>query len=384
MPILTESPPELAREFRAVWVATVGNIDWPSRRGLPAEVQQAELLAILDRAATIGLNAVVFQVRPGADALYPSSLEPWSEYLTGTMGVAPDPYYDPLEFAIREAHLRGMELHAWFNPYRARHPSARSPIASSHISRTHPDLVERYGTHLWMDPGEPEVQDRSVAVILDVVRRYDIDGVHIDDYFYPYQERTPRGRLIPFPDDASFARYRAAGGPLQRNDWRRDNVDRLVERLYREIKQTKRWVKFGISPFGIWRPGYPAQITGLDAYETLYADARKWLANGWLDYFSPQLYWRIGQEAQSYPVLLDWWASQNSLDRHIWPGNYVDRVGSGGVGWPAEEIVAQIHAKGLLASPCIYGLSSYSARTLKPRSFRCNPERGKKRQKKEE
>lgn len=341
-PVLTEPPPEIAREFRAVWVATVGNIDWPSSPGLPTEQQQAELIGILDRAKALGLNAVIFQVRPGADALYPSSLEPWSEYLTGTMGRAPEPFYDPLEFAVREAHLRGLELHAWFNPYRARHPSGRSPISADHISRTRPDLAKRYGTHIWMDPGEPEVQDRTVDVILDVVRRYDVDGIHIDDYFYPYQERNSAGRLIAFPDDASYARYRATGGTLERADWRRSNVDRLVERLYREIKDSKRWVKFGISPFGIWRPGYPEGVTGLDAYESLYADARKWLANGWVDYFSPQLYWRIDQEGQRYPLLLDWWVRQNQFGRHIWPGNYLDRVQGDGRGWPAGEILAQI------------------------------------------
>ncbi|HEX6926883.1 MAG TPA: family 10 glycosylhydrolase [Longimicrobiaceae bacterium] len=332
---------DLPREFRGVWVASVGNIDWPSRPGLPVEQQQAELIRILDTAVALGLNAVIFQVRPAADALYVSPLEPWSEYLTGTMGQPPQPLYDPLEFAIREAHLRGLELHAWFNPYRARHPSGRSPISPDHLSRTRPDLVKRYGTHLWMDPGEPEVQDRTVEVIVDVVRRYDIDGVHIDDYFYPYQERNRSGRLIAFPDDESYRRYRAVGGDLPRDDWRRENVNTLVARLYREIKEAKRWVKFGISPFGIWRPGYPPSVRGLDAYGTLFADARKWLANGWVDYFSPQLYWRISAPEQSYPVLLGWWAEQNTFGRHLWPGNYIDRVGDSRQ-WPAEEIVAQI------------------------------------------
>ena len=356
-----EPPPELPREFRAVWVASVSNIDWPSRRGLPAEQQQAELIRILDDAAALGLNAVIFQVRPAADALYASPHEPWSEYLSGTMGQPPQPYYDPLEFAVREAHARGLELHAWFNPYRARHPSGRSAISADHLSRTRPDLVERYGTHLWMDPGEPEVQDQTVRVIVDVVQRYDIDGVHIDDYFYPYQERDGRGRLIEFPDEESYRRYRAAGGPLARDDWRRENVNTLVARLYREIKETKRWVKFGISPFGIWRPGYPASVRGLDAYTTLYADARKWLADGYVDYFSPQLYWRIDAPEQSYPVLLDWWAQQNTFDRHLWPGNYIDRVGDSRQ-WPAEEIVAQVEVT--RAHPGSTGNVFFSMKTL--------------------
>lgn len=334
--------PEIPREFRGVWVASVGNLDWPSRPGLSTERQQAELVAILDRAVELGLNAVIFQVRPAADALYASPHEPWSEYLTGEMGRAPEPFYDPLEFAVREAHRRGLELHAWFNPYRARYSSPKSPVSRDHISRARPDLVHRYGPYVWMDPGEPAVQDHSVRVILDVVRRYDIDGVHIDDYFYPYREYDRRGRLIAFPDDSSYARYRRRGGALGRSDWRRENVDRLVERLYTEIKREKRWVKFGVSPFGIWRPGHPEQIRGLDAYEEIFADARKWLANGWLDYFAPQLYWPIEQHAQSFPVLLDWWVEQNHHGRHIWPGSHSDRVTMGARRWPASEILAQI------------------------------------------
>lgn len=339
--VVDASWPALRREFRGAWVASVANIDWPSRPGLPVPQQQRELIALLDRAAEIGLNAIVLQVRPAADALYASPYEPWSEYLTGQMGRAPEPLYDPLEFAVAEAHRRGLELHAWFNPYRALHPSARSAVSADHISRTRPDLVRRYGTHLWMDPGEPDVQAHSIRVILDVVRRYDIDGVHIDDYFYPYRERDSRGRQIAFPDDPSWGRYLAAGGTLNRDDWRRGNVDQFVQHLYREIKEVKPWVRFGISPFGIWRPGNPPQIQGFDAYEQIYADARKWLVNGWLDYFTPQLYWPIAQTPQSYPVLLRWWTEQNPLGRHIWPGNYTSRAAGDGR-WPDTEIVGQI------------------------------------------
>jgi uncharacterized lipoprotein YddW (UPF0748 family) len=341
-PELAPPAPEIPREFRGVWVAAVSNMDWPSRPGLPVDRQKAELVAMLDRAQRLGLNAVLLQVRPAGDALYPSLYEPWSEYLTGRMGAAPVPYYDPLQFAIEEAHQRGLELHAWFNPYRARHPSARSPASPDHISRTHPSLVRRYGTHLWMDPGEPSVQDHTVRVILDVVRRYDVDGIHIDDYFYPYREYDATGKLIPFPDEASYTRYQQRGGRLSRDDWRRDNVDRLIERLYTEIKREKPEVKFGISPFGIWRPGHPAQIRGLDAFQEIFADARKWLNNGWLDYFSPQLYWPIEQTAQSFPVLLNWWVEQNHAGRHIWPGGYSGRVGMGSRPWPAREIIDQI------------------------------------------
>jgi uncharacterized lipoprotein YddW (UPF0748 family) len=338
----TTAPP-IRREFRGAWVASVSNIDWPSRPGLSTAEQQSELLDILDRAAQVGLNAVILQVRPAADALYPSKYEPWSEYLTGEMGRAPEPLWDPLAFAVQEAHARGLELHAWFNPYRARNTDGESPAARSHISRTHPELVRRYGKYLWMDPGEPAVQAHSLRVILDVVRRYDIDGVHIDDYFYPYREPSRRGGYIPFPDDRSWRRYRRAGGTLARDDWRRRNVDTFVRRLYDAIKDEKPWVKFGVSPFGIWRPGHPAEVRGLDAYEQLFADSRKWLANGWLDYFAPQLYWPIDAPAQSYPALLEWWVGENAKGRHVWPGNYTSRsAGLATPNWPASELVEQV------------------------------------------
>src|SRR5688572_30204683 len=198
--------PSMPREARGVWVATVGNMDWPSRRGLPTDSQKAELRAILDRVKELNINLVIFQVRPAGDALYASTLEPWSEYLTGTQGKAPDPYYDPLSFAIEEAHARGLELHAWFNPYRARHPSSRSDFAPLHLARTKPELVRKYGTHIWMDPGEAEVQEHSLKVISDVVKNYDVDGIHIDDYFYPYREYE-KSKLIDFPDERSWRKY---------------------------------------------------------------------------------------------------------------------------------------------------------------------------------
>ena len=336
--------PEPRRELRGVWVATVANIDWPSRPGLPPDSQRAELMAVFDRAEALHLNAVVFQVRPHGDALYRSQLEPWSEYLTGAQGQN-DPGWDPLEVAVAEAHRRGMELHAWFNPYRASHPIAKSPIAATHISRTHPELVRRYGRYLWMDPGEPAVQEHTLRVVLDVVRRYDVDGVHIDDYFYPYPETDSARATIDFPDSASYARYRAAGGRLPRDDWRRENVNALVRRLDREIHRAKPWVKFGISPFGIWRPGYPPQITtSFDQYAMLYADARRWLREGWGDYFSPQLYWPIARTGQSYPVLLDWWARENVRGRHLWPGNFTSRTFEGDpTPGPASEIIGQVY-----------------------------------------
>jgi uncharacterized lipoprotein YddW (UPF0748 family) len=341
-------PPSPSREFRGAWVASVANIDWPSKPGLTTNQQQTQLIAILDRAAKLKLNAVILQVRPASDALYQSNYEPWSEFLTGQMGKAPAPYYDPLAFAVEEAHKRGLELHAWFNPYRARHPQSKSIVAANHISKTHPELVKHYGKYLWLDPGEKAVQDYTIDVIMDVVRRYDIDGVHIDDYFYPYPEKDKRNKNIDFPDEISWHKYQQSGGTANRDDWRRENVNTLVQRLYQNIKSTKPWVKFGVSPFGVWQPGYPKQLgkdQAFNAYQEIYADSRKWLMNGWVDYLSPQLYWKIGQAQQSYPVLLNWWIEQNTQGRHIWPGIFTSRVGqNSNAAWPAKEIIYQIKA----------------------------------------
>lgn len=346
----TCAAPELRREFRGVWVASVSNIDWPSKQGLSTDEQKVELLAILDRAQAEHLNAVIFQVRPAADALYKSSIEPWSEYLTGKQGKAPEPAWDPLQFAVEQSHLRGIELHAWFNPYRARHPSAKGRLATRHIANTSPALVKKYGTHLWMDPGESAVRARTLRVVLDVVKRYDIDGVHLDDYFYPYKEKTSRG-TTDFPDGRSWKKYVKGGGKLSRDDWRRENVNLLVRQLNTKIHEAKPWVKFGISPFGIWRPGHPEQVKGFDSYEQLYADSRLWWDKGWVDYLTPQLYWPIGKVEQSYPVLLKWWGDQSAQGRHLWPGLYTSRVTAAtpaGNGlstsnpWVADEIVAQV------------------------------------------
>ena len=331
-------PPQPLREFRGVWIATVANTDWPSKRGLSTAEQKTELISILERAAQLKLNAVIFQVRPACDALYASQIEPWSEYLTGTMGKAPDPYYDPLAFAIEEAHKRGLELHAWFNPYRARHFMNNSPVAPNHISKTHPELVRSYGKFLWLDPGEHGVQDYSLSVVMDVVKRYDVDGVHFDDYFYPYPEKNAASRDLDFPDDASWKKFGERSG-LSRNEWRRENVNAFIERVYQSIKATKPWVKFGISPFGIWRTQNPPQIKGFDAYAKLYADSRKWLANGWLDYFAPQLYWQIEQPKEpSFSTLLNWWTEQNPKGRNLWPGLALYKAGP----WKPDEIPNQI------------------------------------------
>jgi uncharacterized lipoprotein YddW (UPF0748 family) len=330
--------PPLQREARGMWIATVANIDWPSRSGLPAEQQRGELREILDLAAAAGVNMVVLQVRPAGDAVYASALEPWARLLTGTQGG--DPGYDPLAFAIVEAHARGMELHAWVNPFRAGNTSDTLLLAASHIARAQPDLVRVYGSQLWMDPGEPATQDHTMRVILDIIARYDIDGIHADDYFYPYPQYDAGGRLLPFPDAASYARH---GGVLALDDWRRANIDRFVERLYREVRALRPALKVGISPFGIWRPGHPPGVQGLDAYATIYADSRKWLQQGWVDYLAPQLYWSISAPQQSYPALLDWWLAQNTAGRHVWPGLAAYRVNNGtSSAFTMQEIPDQI------------------------------------------
>lgn len=412
--------PTPQREFRAAWIATVANIDWPSKKGLSTEQQKAELIALLDKSVALNLNAVVLQIRPSADALYASRIEPWSEYLTGTMGRPPKPFYDPLKFAVDEAHKRGLQLHVWLNPYRVRHSDAKTPPSPVHVSSAYPEIVREYGDYLWFDPGEPESLQRFIDVVTDVVKRYDIDGVHIDDYFYPYPINDKDGKPVPFPDDASYARamtamevedaHGEAGGhgeeaahgeeaehaeepehaeetpaheeeaahgeesehaaadehgeeaahgeedahgepaakpKMSKDDWRRQNCDRLVEEMYKAVKKEKPWVLVGISPFGIWRPGHPEGIQGLDQYATLYADAKKWLNEGWVDYFTPQLYWQI-EGPQSYPKLLAWWSQENTKQRHLWPGNGAHSVRKSADvpparnAWPAEEVIKQI------------------------------------------
>jgi len=359
---ILKSLPSPEREFRAVWIATVDNIDWPSEPGLPVHRQKAEMLEILDRAAMMNLNAVIFQIRPTADAMFSSELEPWSYYLTGENGLAPDPYYDPLEFAVEEAHKRGIELHAWFNPYRAYHPTAPDTLAENHVSHLFEEAVHKYGEQRWMDPGSKETTEHSVSVIMDVVERYDIDGVHLDDYFYPYSINDADGNRVEFPDSTFFARR---DGRLELGDWRRKNVDDFVEGLYLKIKERKPWVLFGISPFGIWRPGYPEGVTGFDAYANLYADARKWLEEGWIDYLTPQLYWAMDSSGQPYGKLLDWWVEQNRKNRHLWPGNFTSRIIlNGNSHWEPEEVISQVrHTR---AIPGATGNVHFSMRAIMP------------------
>ncbi|HZF00616.1 MAG TPA: family 10 glycosylhydrolase [Methylomirabilota bacterium] len=327
------TPPTVAREFRGAWITCVAtNADWPSQSGLTVAQQKAELIALLDHAAQLKLNAVILQVRPACDAMYSSSIEPWSEYLTGTQGRAPEPVYDPLAFAIEEAHKRGLELHAWFNPFRARHNLAKSPAAANHISKTHPEFIRNYGDLQWLDPGEPAVRAYVLRVIMDVVKRYDVDGIQFDDYFYPYFDKS----VGDFPDYATWKKY---GNGQDQGDWRRANVNQFIQSVYQNIKTAKPWVKFGVSPFGIWRPGNPPQIKGLDAYATLYADSRLWLASGWVDYLAPQLYWPIDDAPHSFPILLNWWTQQNVKSRDVFSALNAAAVGDK---FSANEIARQI------------------------------------------
>ncbi|MCI0692812.1 family 10 glycosylhydrolase [candidate division KSB1 bacterium] len=320
-------PPK--REFRGAWIATVINLDWPSAPGLNPQSQRQELIRLLDELQAAGINAVIFQVRSECDAMYASTIEPWSYWLTGGQGRAPSPFYDPLQFAVQEAHKRGMELHAWLNPYRAAREIGSYTNAPNHVSVQHPDWLFRAGNTRVLDPGLPMVRAYVTSVVMDVVTRYDVDGVHFDDYFYPYPPDQ-----ITNQDDATFTNY--SRGFTNRGDWRRDNVNLLINMIHDSIQVVKPYVKFGISPFGIWRNGVPTGITGLDAYNTIYCDALAWLQQQTIDYLTPQLYWPFGG-GQDYGKLMPWWASQMN-GRHLYVGQAAYRIPN----WPANEMPRQI------------------------------------------
>lgn len=313
------------REFRATWVATVNNIDWPSKPGLSPARQQQEALIMLNRLQQLGMNAVIFQMRPAADAFYPSDIEPWSRYLSGKPGE--NPGYDPLEFWIDECHKRNMEFHAWFNPFRVA-LKFDEPLAANHIAFQHKDWVIKYGNALYFDPGIPETRQFITDVVVDVVRRYDLDAIHFDDYFYPYP-------IIgeAFPDTLSFRKYRRNFSDEQLEDWRRDNVNLTIEQLSKAIKSVKPWVKFGISPFGVWR-NMANDIRGSKTsagntnYDHLYADVIKWMEEGWIDYLLPQLYWYIGHPAADFKTLCEWWKDY-SYDRALYVGHGLYKSDSG-------------------------------------------------------
>lgn len=292
-------------EWRAAWIATVNNIDWPSSPGLSSEKQKEELITYLDLFKELNFNAIILQVRPTADALYMPDLEPWSIYLTGHQEKSPDPLYDPLAFAIKEAHARGMELHAWLNPYRVLQDTADiEKMASDHLYFSRPELFVRHGKKLYFDPAYPDTRDFLVKVVKNLVDAYDVDGIHFDDYFYPNND---------FEDSVSFARHSRGYKPEDKMAWRRENVNLVIEQLRDTIKATKPYVKFGISPYAVWRNlredprGSDTRSFGYTNYDHLHADVLHWMEEGWLDYVLPQLYFNIGYENADFNVLADWW-----------------------------------------------------------------------------
>jgi uncharacterized lipoprotein YddW (UPF0748 family) len=349
---------QLSHEFRAAWIATVENIDWPSRGNYNSEKQKQEYIDLLDMHKRNGMNAVIVQVRPATDAFYPSPYEPWSQYLTGKQGKAPFPYYDPLAFMIEEAHKRGMEFHAWCNPYRAEMKIGRSSIAPDHVTRTHPEWFVTYGDKRYFDPGNKEAQEYVVKVVRDMVQRYDIDGVHFDDYFYPYRIAGKE-----FPDEKS---YRLHGNGMSKEDWRRSNVDSIILKLHNAIREENSYCKFGISPFGVWRnddkdPMGSATRAGVTNYDDLYADILLWLRNGWIDYVAPQLYWEIGHKAAPFEVLLDWW-SKHTYGKHCYIGLGIYRAGSNTAWKDPNQLPRQIQA--MRKYPEIQGAIYFSSRSF--------------------
>lgn len=333
---ISEKLPDINREFRGVWISTVANINWPSKNNLTVTQQKEEVIQMLDMLQSYNFNVVILQARPSADALYKSSLEPWSYFLTGETGKMPFPYYDPLEFWISEAHKRGLELHVWMNPFRATH-STSGPINAQSMVRKMPNQIVKLRNGMyWFDPADPETQNHVSNVVKEILKNYDVDGIHFDDYFYPYKEYNGGA---DFPDNKSWLIYQKSGGTLSKADWRRDQVNNFVKRIYTEIKTEKNDVKFGISPFGIWKPGFPEGITGSSQYDELFADAKLWLNEGWVDYFAPQLYWKIGGP-QDFDALLRWWQSENKKNRHLFPG--INTVGIKNVTDKTQEIISQI------------------------------------------
>lgn len=349
-------------EFRAAWIATVDNIDWPSRGNYNSEGQKVEFIRLLDMLKDLGMNAVIMQIRPAADAFYPSPYEPWSEWLTGKQGRAPNPYYDPLQFMIEETHKRGMEFHAWCNPYRAEFSIGKSSVSPTHITRVHPQWFLAYGGKRYFDPGNKEAQDFVVKVIRDIVNRYDVDALHFDDYFYPY--RMPGKE---FPDNRTFALY---GNGADRDTWRRANVDSIITKLSRAIKEEKPFCRFGISPFGVWRNKSVDSLgsdtrAGQTNYDDLYADILLWLREGYIDYVVPQLYWEHGHKAAPYEVLVDWW-SRNTYNKQCYIGLGIYKGGSN-TRWRDKTIIP-LQIEDSRKYPTIQGQVYFSTR-----SFLSNP-----------
>ena len=349
-------------EFRAAWIATVDNIDWPSRGNYNSEKQKKEFIDMLDMHQRNGMNAVVAQIRPATDAFYPSEYEPWSQWLTGTQGKPPFPYYDPLQFMIEETHKRGMEFHAWCNPYRAEFSLGKSSIAPNHITKTNPEWFLTYGGKRYFDPGNKEAQRFVVNVIRDVVSRYKVDAIHFDDYFYPYRVAGQE-----FPDQKTYAQY---GNGLSKDDWRRSNVDSIILQLNTAIKEENPTCRFGISPFGIWRnkdkdPEGSNTKGGVTNYDDLYADILLWLREGWIDYVAPQLYWEFGHPAAAFEVLIDWW-SKHTYGKHCYIGIGIYRAGSNTAWKDKTQLPRMLDA--IRSYPEIQGAVYFSSK-----SFEKNP-----------
>ncbi len=346
------------REFRGVWVATVDNIDWPSRGNFNADSQKVEFIKLLNMHQRNGINALIVQVRPVTDAFYPSQYEPWSEFLTGMQGRPPAPYYDPLEFMVTETHKRGMEFHAWMNPYRAVFNIGRSSIAATHITKIHPEWFLNYGDKRYFDPGNKEAQQYLTNVVKDVVSRYAVDAIHFDDYFYPYKIAGKE-----FPDQASFRQY---GNGMSKDDWRRSNTDSIISILSAVIKKENPKCQFGISPFGVWRniekdPGGSRTNGAQTNYDDLYADILLWLRKEWIDYVAPQLYWEFGHKIAPYEVLLDWW-SKNTYGRNCYIGMGIYRANSNAAWKDLTQLPRMIEA--LRATPNIHGMVFFSSKTF--------------------
>lgn len=308
-------------EFRAVWIATVSNIDWSSSKNLTTDQQKQEFINILDQQQKIGINAVIVQIRPSADAFYASNFEPWSEFLTGKQGLAPSPYYDPLKFMIDETHRRGMEFHAWINPYRAVF-NATSSVDPNHITKKHPEWFLKYGDKKYFNPGLPQVMQYLTNIVKDIITRYDVDAIHMDDYFYPYRIAGKE-----FPDYQAYLQY---GNGLSKDAWRRSNCDTVIRMIHDVILDWKPLIKFGISPFGVWRNSSvdargSNTRAGQTCYDDLYADVLLWLKNGWIDYVAPQLYWEIGHRLCDYQTLLNWW-NNNSYGKQLYIGHGIYRT----------------------------------------------------------
>ncbi len=306
------------KEFRGVWIATVNNIDWPSAPGLPVEVQKREFRELIERIDRLNLNAVIFQIRPASDAFYQSEIEPWSYFLTGKQGRAPTPLFDPLAYAIELCHSKGMELHAWFNPFRVRN-NGFYPLDPRSFAAKNPQYIHQFDNKLFLDPGIPKVRNHIVKVIMEVVRKYDVDAIHFDDYFYPYPVRGKK-----YPDQITFSQYGKEFYPKRLGDWRRENINKFILALHDSIKSVKPAVKLGISPFGVWRnksddPHGSPGVKGTTSYDHLYADVYKWLANDWIDYIIPQLYWEQGNRFGDFTELAKWW-NDHSFGKPLYLG----------------------------------------------------------------